>query len=123
MRLRHVPDLHLDRALGDLSREPDDLEVALTLISGDGLDGWNPPAWAEDLVSGLREIRGTNERPPSRKNLHHVAGEARYPPALRARRPDPTRPSRPRQGASHGSEGRARGQKTAPGLTRGASPT
>ena len=62
MRLLHVSDLHLGRALGDLSREPeqrdlvgeliaaaDELEVALALISGDVFDGWSPPAWAEDL--------------------------------------------------------------------------
>ena len=61
MRLLHVSDLHLGRALGDLSREPeqrdlvgelitaaDDLEVARTLISGDVFDGLFPPAWAED---------------------------------------------------------------------------
>jgi exonuclease SbcD len=66
MRLLHVSDLHLGRALGDLSREPeqrdlvgeliaaaDDLEVALTLISGDVFDTWNPPAWAEDLFFEL----------------------------------------------------------------------
>jgi DNA repair protein SbcD/Mre11 len=66
MRLLHVSDLHLGRALGDLSREPeqrdlvgelvaaaDELEVALTLISGDVFDGWSPPAWAEDLFFEL----------------------------------------------------------------------
>jgi exonuclease SbcD len=66
MRLLHVSDLHLGRALGDLSREPeqrdlvgeliaaaDELEVALTLISGDVFDSWNPPAWAEDLFFEL----------------------------------------------------------------------
>ncbi len=66
MRLLHVSDLHFGRALGDLSREPeqrdlvgeliaaaDDLEVALTLISGDVFDSWNPPAWAEDLFFEL----------------------------------------------------------------------
>jgi exonuclease SbcD len=66
MRLLHVSDLHLGRALGDLSREPeqrdlvgeliaaaDDLEVALTLISGDVFDGFCPPAWAEDLFFEL----------------------------------------------------------------------
>src|SRR5690349_25128333 len=73
MRLLHVSDLHLGRALGDLSREPeqrdlvgeliaaaDELEVALTLISGDVFDSWSPPAWAEDLffelLDGLAEI-------------------------------------------------------------------
>ena len=66
MRLLHVSDLHLGRALGELSREPeqrdlvgeliaaaDELEIALTLISGDVFDGWNPPAWAEDLFFEL----------------------------------------------------------------------
>jgi exonuclease SbcD len=66
MRLLHVSDLHFGRALGDLSREAeqrdlvgeliaaaDELEVALTLISGDVFDGWNPPAWAEDLFFEL----------------------------------------------------------------------
>jgi DNA repair protein SbcD/Mre11 len=66
MRLLHVSDLHLGRALGDLSREAeqrdlvgeliaaaDELEVALTLISGDVFDGWTPPAWAEDLFFEL----------------------------------------------------------------------
>ncbi len=66
MRLLHVSDLHLGRALGDLSREPeqrdlvgeliaaaDELAVALTLISGDVFDSWNPPAWAEDLFFEL----------------------------------------------------------------------
>ena len=66
MRLLHVSDLHFGRALGDLSREPeqrdlvgeliaaaDELEVALTLISGDVFDSWNPPAWAEDLFFEL----------------------------------------------------------------------
>lgn len=66
MRLLHVSDLNLGRALGDLSREPeqrdlvgeliaaaDELEVALTLISGDVFDGWSPPAWAEDLFFEL----------------------------------------------------------------------
>jgi exonuclease SbcD len=66
MRVLHVSDLHLGRALGDLSRAPeqrdlvgeliaaaDDLEVALTLISGDVFDAWNPPAWAEDLFFEL----------------------------------------------------------------------
>jgi DNA repair protein SbcD/Mre11 len=66
MRLLHVSDLHLGRALGDLSREPeqrdlvdeliaavDELEVTLTLISGDVFDSWSPPAWAEDLFFEL----------------------------------------------------------------------
>jgi exonuclease SbcD len=66
MRLLHLSDLHLGRALGELSREPeqrdlvgeliaaaDELEVALTLITGDVFDGWNPPAWAEDLFFEL----------------------------------------------------------------------
>lgn len=66
MRLLHVSDLHFGRALGGLSREPeqrdlvgeliaaaDDLEVTATLISGDVFDGWSPPAWAEDLFFEL----------------------------------------------------------------------
>ena len=62
MRILHVSDLHLGRSLGDLSREPEQRAVAreivgaasehgvaLTIISGDVFDAFNPPAWAEDL--------------------------------------------------------------------------
>lgn len=66
MRLLHVSDLHLGRGLGDLSREGEqravvaeiiaaasEHEVALTLVSGDVFDAFNPPAWAEDLFFEL----------------------------------------------------------------------
>lgn len=66
MRILHVSDLHLGRGLGDLSREAEqravvaemvtaaaELDVALTVISGDVFDAFNPPAWAEDLFFEL----------------------------------------------------------------------
>ena len=66
MRLLHVSDLHLGRALGELSREAEqralvgeivtaaaELDVALTLVSGDVFDAFTPPAWAEDLFFQL----------------------------------------------------------------------
>ncbi|APR82210.1 Exonuclease SbcD [Minicystis rosea] len=66
MRILHVSDLHLGRGLGDLSREAEqravvaeivagaaDREVALTIVSGDVFDAFNPPAWAEDLFFEL----------------------------------------------------------------------
>src|ERR1051325_144215 len=66
MRILHVSDLHLGRALGDLSREPeqralineiievaDANDVALTLIAGDVFDAFTPPAWAEELFFEL----------------------------------------------------------------------
>jgi exonuclease SbcD len=81
MRLLHVSDLHLGRALGELSREPeqrdlvgeliaaaDELDVALTLISGDVFDGWNPPAWAEDLFFEL--LDGLAAGGPPRRRRH-----------------------------------------------------
>ncbi len=39
--------------MGELIAAADELEVALTLISGDVFDSWNPPAWAEDLFFEL----------------------------------------------------------------------
>lgn len=66
MRILHVSDLHLGRALGELSREleqralineivevADEHEVALTLIAGDVFDAFTPPAWAEELFFEL----------------------------------------------------------------------
>jgi exonuclease SbcD len=66
MRILHVSDLHLGRALGELSREPeqralineiieaaDAHDVALTLIAGDVFDAFTPPAWAEELFFEL----------------------------------------------------------------------
>src|SRR5829696_3826015 len=66
MRILHVSDLHLGRALGELSREleqralvdeiieaADAHEVALTLIAGDVFDAFTPPAWAEELFFEL----------------------------------------------------------------------
>lgn len=62
MRILHVSDLHLGRALGDLSREAEQravvkeiidaagaLDVSMTIVSGDVFDAFTPPAWAEDL--------------------------------------------------------------------------
>jgi DNA repair protein SbcD/Mre11 len=66
VRILHVSDLHLGRALGDLSREAEhravvaeivdaarELDVAATLLSGDAFDAYTPPAWAEDLFFEL----------------------------------------------------------------------
>src|SRR6185503_6656082 len=66
MRILHVSDLHLGRALGELSREAeqramvneivqtaDGLDTSLTLISGDVFDAFTPPAWAEELFFEL----------------------------------------------------------------------
>lgn len=66
MRILHLADLHLGRALGELSREAeqralvdelislaDQLEVSATLIAGDVFDAYTPPAWAEDLFFEL----------------------------------------------------------------------
>ena len=66
MRILHLADLHLGRALGELSREAeqralvneiitlaDELDVAATLIAGDVFDAFTPPAWAEDLFFEL----------------------------------------------------------------------
>ncbi|HEY4120441.1 MAG TPA: exonuclease subunit SbcD, partial [Byssovorax sp.] len=66
VRLLHVSDLHLGRGLGDLSREAEqravtreiidaarELDVAMTVISGDVFDAYTPPAWAEDLFFEL----------------------------------------------------------------------
>lgn len=62
MRILHVSDLHLGRGFADLSREAEQRavvreivdaaaahDVALTIVSGDVFDAFNPPAWAEDL--------------------------------------------------------------------------
>lgn len=66
MRLLHVSDLHLGRALGDLSREREQRAVvreivllakehgvSMTVIAGDVFDAFTPPAWAEDLFFEL----------------------------------------------------------------------
>jgi exonuclease SbcD len=66
VRILHVSDLHFGRGLGDLSREVEqravaaeivtvatEHDVALTIVSGDVFDAFNPPAWAEDLFFEL----------------------------------------------------------------------
>jgi exonuclease SbcD len=66
LRILHVSDLHLGRGLGELSREAEQRavvaeiveaarghDVAMTLVSGDVFDAFNPPAWAEDLFFEL----------------------------------------------------------------------
>lgn len=66
MRILHVSDLHLGRGLGELSREAEQRaavaeiveaarghDVAMTVVSGDVFDAFNPPAWAEDLFFEL----------------------------------------------------------------------
>ena len=66
LRILHVSDLHLGRGLGELSREAEQRAVvaeivetarenvvALTVVSGDVFDAFNPPAWAEDLFFEL----------------------------------------------------------------------
>jgi exonuclease SbcD len=69
MRILHVSDLHFGRALGDVSREPEqrafvaeigaiarERDVALTVIAGDVFDAFTPPAWAEDLFFELLDV-------------------------------------------------------------------
>jgi exonuclease SbcD len=66
MRILHLADLHLGRALGDLSREAeqralvdelitlaDELCLDAVLLAGDVFDAFTPPAWAEDLFFEL----------------------------------------------------------------------
>src|SRR5437762_617034 len=78
MRILHLADLHLGRALGELSREAeqralvnelitlaDQLDIAATLIAGDVFDAFSPPACSPSSPRRAWRARPTARSPIS----------------------------------------------------------